>query len=373
MKIDTLFMDSHLKPCGEIERIIAATGLNPQFVTGSRVVYEHVNSSDDPVTKGKQTLYITENHGAVIKKCPGTSYYTCCDYTILHTGTFCTMDCSYCILQAYFHPPVLQYFAGQDKIDSALDDIFKQNKTYRIGTGEFTDSLIWEKLSGQPEKLVKKFAGQKRSILELKTKTVNIESLKNIDHNRKTVVAWSLNTPSIIKSEEKGTASLNARLKAAKQCEHWGYRLAFHFDPLVIYDGCEEDYREVIKSIFTTNSDGSSGINPESIVWISIGTFRFMPQLKPIIESRFPKSIIPYGEFITGLDNKMRYFKPLRIALYQKIASFIREYAPNVLIYFCMEDEEVWLKTLGFFPKREGELGELLDKSVIKCCELLSF
>ncbi len=396
MKIDTLFMDSHLKPCDEIEKIIESTGLEPEHVTDSKVVYDYVNSSDDPVTKGKQTLYITENHGAIIKKCPGTSHYTCCDYTILHTGTFCTMDCSYCILQTYFHPPVLQYFTGQDKIYSALDAIFEQNKTFRVGTGEFTDSLIWEKISRQPEKLVKKFAEQKKSkkdfsILELKTKTVNIESLKNIDHNRKTVVAWSLNTPEVIKSEERETASLNARLKAAKKCEQWGYRLAFHFDPLVIYDGCEEAYREVIKSIFEVSSINHynsnicktnnidmltdkyrAGINPENIVWISLGTFRFMPQLKQIIEKRFPKSIIPYGEFITGLDNKMRYFKPLRVALYKKIASFIREYAPNVLIYFCMEDEEVWEKTLGFFPKEAGQLGEMLDKSVIKRCGALS-
>ncbi len=50
-----------------------------------------------------------------------------------------------------------------------------------------------------------------------------------------------------------------------------------------------------------------------SIVWISIGSFRFMPALKPIIENRFPSSRLCYGEFILGLDNKMRYFKPLRI------------------------------------------------------------
>ena len=410
MKIETLFMDRHLTPCEETEYIIEKTGLEPEYVTDSRVVYDHVNAADDPIAKGKQTLYITENHGAVIKKCPGTSHYTCCDYTILHTGTFCTMDCSYCILQAYFHPPVLQYFMGQEKIFAALDELFAQNKTFRVGTGEFTDSLIWEKISDLPAKLVKKFAGQKNSrqnlsikscssdsssilknfsILELKTKTVNIESLRNIDHNRKTVIAWSLNTPSVIKSEERDTASLNARLKAAKRCERWGYRLAFHFDPLVIYDGCESDYKEVIQSIFegVPNSepifnkykadskhedecsrkyknDGTTGIHPESIVWISIGTFRFMPPLKQIIEKRFPNSKIPYGEFITGLDNKMRYFKPLRIALYQKIVSFIREYAPDVLIYFCMEDQEVWNKSLGFFPQIEGELGEMLDKSV---------
>lgn len=372
MKIETLFVESHLKHSDETEKIIERTALEPEYVTDSRVVYDHVNSADDPVTRGKQTLYITENHGAVVRKCPGTSHYTCCDYTILHTGTFCTMDCSYCILQAYFHPPVLQYFAGMDKIFTSLDTFFSQKKTFRVGTGEFTDSLIWEKLSDQPQKLVKKFAEQKGSILELKTKTVNIESLQNIDHNRKTVVAWSLNTPSVIRSEEKDTASLKARIHAAKRCEQWGYRLAFHFDPLVIYDGCESDYKEVIRSIFADPSSGGGGILPDSIVWISLGTFRFMPPLKQIIEKRFPNSRIPYGEFITGLDNKMRYFKPLRIALYQKIVSFIREYAPEVLIYFCMEDQDVWEKSLCFFPKREGELGAMLDRSVTEKCNLVS-
>ncbi|MBF0111355.1 MAG: DNA photolyase [Desulfamplus sp.] len=392
MKIETLFIDRAIRPCEEIDYIIQSTSLEPEYVENSKVVYDHVNLSDDPITKGKQTLYITENHGAVIKKCPGTSHYTCCDYTILHTGTFCTMDCSYCILQAYFHPPLLQYFVGQHKIDAALDEIFKEKKTFRVGTGEFTDSLIWDKISNQPAKLVRKFADQARaisrssnnnfSILELKTKTVNIDSLKDIDHNRKTVVAWSLNTPKVIKSEERGTASLSARLKAAKECERWGYRVAFHFDPIVIYEGCEEDYKEVIKSIFEgvrvdknvdSSSDGvikkSLGILPDSIVWISIGTFRFMPQLKQIIENRFPKSTIAYGEFITGLDNKMRYFKPLRIKIYQKIVSFIRQYAPDVLIYFCMEDEEVWQKTIGFFPKKEGQLGAMLDRSVMERCK----
>lgn len=364
MKIDKIFMDSHIKPCDETEIIISNSGIKPEIVFNSKEVFDYVNNSgDDPVLMGKKTLYITENHGAVIKKCPGTSYYTCCDYTILHTGTFCTMDCSYCILQAYFHPPVLQYFVGQKKISRELDGIFEQKKIYRIGTGEYTDSLIWAKLNDQPSFLVKKFADQNNSILELKTKTVNIESLKNLDHNNKTVIAWSLNTPRIISSEERFTASLTARLEAAKKCESWGYRLAFHFDPLVIYDGCEKEYKEVIKSIFTY-------VSPESILWISIGSFRFMPQLKQIIEKRFPESKLPYGEFITGIDNKMRYFKPLRIALYQKIISYIREAAPDLLLYFCMEDQDVWEQSLGFFPSKEGELGSILDKSAVEHCML---
>lgn len=363
MKIDTLFIDKAVPVTVEIDYLISRLKADPQWVENSKTVYDFINDAADPVSMAKKVLYITQNKGAVIKACPGTRFYTCCDYTILHTGTFCTMDCSYCILQAYFHPPVLQYFAGLETLGNSLEQVFCQNKIFRIGTGEYTDSLIWEEISPQPKFLVETFARQNNCLLELKTKTVNIDSLLPLDHNGKTVIAWSLNTPDIIRSEEKGTAALKARLEAARRVESKGYRLAFHFDPMVIYPECEIHYKKVIKQIFEY-------VRPESIVWISIGTFRFMPKLKQIIEKRFKDSTICYGEFILGLDNKMRYFKPLRVQLYKEIISCIKEYVPNLLIYFCMEDEEVWEKCMGFFPKKEGELGYLLDKSAAEHCGL---
>ncbi len=363
MKIDRLYIDRTIVQDDEIDYLISKVGLEPELVPDTRKVYDYINAAIDPVSRAKKTLFITKNKGAIIRECPGTSVYTCCDYTILHTGTFCTMDCSYCILQAYFHPPVLQYFAGIDILKDALLEKFKLNKIFRIGTGEFTDSLIWEKISMMPKVLVATFAKQSNCVLELKTKTVNIESLLNIDHNEKTILAWSLNTPDIIRSEEIGTASLTARFAAAKKAASKGYRLAFHFDPLVIYPDCEKHYKKVIDLIFDY-------VSPQSIVWISIGTFRFMPNLKQIIEQRFRDSTICYGEFILGLDNKMRYFKPLRISLYHNLVSHIKHYASDLLVYFCMEDEEVWQKSMGFFPSKEGELGFLLDKSAAKHCNL---
>ncbi len=367
MKISNLFIDNACVRSDETDYLIDKLNIDPQQVEGSKTVYDFINESEDPVTKAKKTLFITKNRGAAIRECPGTSSYTCCDYTILHTGTFCTMDCSYCILQAYFHPPLLQYFTGVNTIYQNLETIFKKRQIFRIGTGEYTDSLIWEKISFQPKFFVEKFAKQENAVLELKTKTVNIESLLDIDHNGRTIIAWSLNTPDIISSQERGTASLTSRLKAAEKVEKRGYKLAFHFDPLVIYPGCERDYKAVIQQIFQF-------VSSENIVWISVGSFRFMPKLKQIIEKRFPDSRICYGEFISGLDNKMRYFKPLRIKLYKTLVDCIRAYDPNIMVYFCMEDEEVWEKTMGFFPKREGELGMLLDKSAAKhCCLNTSF
>lgn len=363
MRITRLFMDSGIHLDDEIQYLISKVGLSPEIVKDSQPVYDLINGSQDPVSTAKTLLYITRNKGAVVRECPGTRHYTCCDYTILHTATFCTMDCSYCILQAYFHPPVLQYFAGFETLVPALEHTFSQNRIFRMGTGEYTDSLIWEKISQSPARLVETFARQTNSLLELKTKTIHVESLLNLDHNGKTVLAWSVNTPKIIRSEEKGTAALAARLETAGICAAKGYKLAFHFDPLVVYDGCEPDYQQVVHAIF-------SHVRPEDIVWISLGSFRFMPQLKPMIEQRFPSSTIPYGEFILGLDNKMRYFKPLRISLYKTLVQSIREYAPQVLVYFCMEDQEVWEKCLGFFPDKKGELGHLLDRSGATHCRL---
>ena len=363
MAIQKLYVDRKIADYPQVSAISRRLDLPSEIVSDPREVYESVLASDDPVKKGKTVLFLTYNRGAFIKNCPGTRSYECCGYEILNIGNFCHMDCTYCILQCYFHPPVLQYFVNHNDLFKELELIFADHKIHRLGTGEFTDSLIWEMWTDLSTRLIPAFAAQKSAVLELKTKTTAIDRLEKLSHNRKTIMAWSVNTPRVIAAEERHTAFLNARLKAAAQCESWGYPLAFHFDPIIIYDGCEADYERVVKQIF-------SYVSTDRIVWISLGTFRFMPALKALIQKRSPKSNIIYGEFITGLDGKMRYFKPLRIEIYQKIIACIRAYAPRVFIYFCMEDDEVWQKSLGFTVSERGGLSKMLDEQAVRHCNL---
>lgn len=363
MRITRLYIEREVVGRPNVAAIQARLNVPTVVVDDAREVYDAVMAHEDPIQKGKEVLFLNRNRGAFIRKCPGTRHYTCCDYMILHVGTFCTMDCAYCILQSYFHPPVLQYFVNHDDMKGELESHFEAKAFRRIGTGEFTDSMIWELWTDLSGMLVPEFAGQSHSVLELKTKTTAIEALKGLDHRRKTIMAWSVNTETVIRENERGTASLAARLKAAEACESWGYPLAFHFDPMVLYDGCEADYEKVIDTIFQT-------VSPKNVVWISIGTFRFTPSLKPIIQKRFPDSPIVYGEFISGIDDKMRYFKPLRIGLYRRVYEVIRSIAPDVTVYFCMEDDEVWQKSFGFIPSDRGGLPEMLDRSAILHCNL---
>lgn len=364
MKIATLYIDPAAVDYPETTAVRQRIGADKAVVATPHEVYRSVSAAPDVVAAGKQVLFLTVNRGPFIRKCPGTKHYRCCGYRILNIGRFCTMDCSYCILQAYFHPPLLQYYVNQEDMTAELNALFNRSgRITRLGTGEFTDSSIWNECTDLNQRLVSLFAGQDGCVLEIKTKTVDIEPLRGADHNRKTITAWSLNTETVIAGQERGSASLEERLAAAADCQAMGYPLAFHFDPLVIYEGCREDYAQVIRRLFSAVSAGG-------IVWISLGSFRFMPALKPVIQNRFPESRIVYGEFITGIDRKMRYFKPLRIDLYRSVISEIRRYAPDVTLYFCMEDDDVWRQCLGFTPRQKGGIAAMLDRSAVDHCGL---
>ena len=309
----------------------------------------------------KRTLYFLNFKGKFLKPCPGTSGYICCGYKILNIGTNCPMDCSYCILQSYFNQPGLRVFANLgEKLDEVLKEIDSNpEKIYRIGTGEFTDSLALDPLVGWTDLLVPEFSKRKNAILELKTKTTNIRGLIRQKNRDQIVISWSLNSTFVAANEEKGAAPLVERLKAARNCQEEGFAIGFHFDPLVYYDSWQEDYLRTIELM-------DKYVIPERIIWVSMGSFRYIPSLKPIIRKRHPKSLVLGGEFIQGLDGKMRYFKPIRVELYSFMREALEGWSKDLGIYLCMESSDVWQKSIGWNPRNSEGLSSYLDSRVIK-------
>lgn len=363
LKIRKLYIDREVADFPETIDICERINAPVEYTDEPNRIYRFISSQDDPESAGKRALLLTRNKGNFLKTCPGTTHYTCCGYHILHVGSYCTMDCSYCILQVYFHPPLLTFFVNLRDMKKELLPYFSSGNIYRIGTGEFTDSLMWETIYPVASVLVGMFAGRERAVLELKTKTTSVSSLLGLNHQGNTIMAWSLNTTRVIREQERGTATLDERIHAASICQSHGYPLAFHFDPMIWYPGCEADYGDVVETLF-------SKIDPAGIAWISLGSFRFMPQLGEVIERRFPRSRIIHGEFIKGMDGKMRYFKPLRIGLYKAIVSRIKGIAPDVTVYFCMEDDDTWDRVLGYTPSEYGGLPAILDRCAIRHCGL---
>lgn len=310
---------------------------------------------------GKEHLLLCKNRGSFFKPCPGTREYRCCDYHVLNIGMGCPMDCVYCILQAYLNNPWLSFFVNTDALFDELDLAFKRTRQFwRIGTGEFTDSLALDHLTALSPRLVHYMRDKSRGVLELKTKSVAINHLADLDHNGRTIIAWSLNAPQIMAREEIRTADLSERLGAARQVAAMGYKLAFHFDPIIYHEGWQEGYSATIKQLFDM-------VPAEKIAWISLGALRFLPPLRAIALSRFPGSTFFHEEFITGLDNKQRYFRGLRVEMYNHLLAELRRRAsPHTCLYFCMESDEIW-QECGFGAGKSQSLPDDLDLAFSRC------
>ncbi len=312
-----------------------------------------------PADLGKRTLQLSRHPGAVLKACPGTPGYICCGYRILHLGFGCPLDCSYCILQGYLNRPNLNVFVNsEERVDEVLETVdLEPESLFRIGTGEFMDSLALDALTGWTARLLPRFAARRNVVLEFKTKTTAIEGLLRLPQRERIVVSWSLNSPLIAAREEHGAASLAARLAAARRCQQEGFSIGLHFDPLVAHPGWEEGYRRTVELL-------ERHLKPERIIWISLGSFRFMPALKPLIRKRHPASRVLDGEFVTGLDGKLRYFRPIRTELYAFLGETLRRWHPDPGLYLCMESDLVWRRALGWSPRDSAGLSRYLDGRV---------
>ncbi len=307
-------------------------------------------------TTAKRTLILTRNPGSFMKKCPGAGAEICCNYFVINYALNCHYDCTYCVLQAFLTNPALTVYTNLEDLVREVEAKVGSDpgRTFRIGTGETADSLALDDITLYSRRLVPFFKSLPNAVLELKTKSTLIANLRELDHGGHTITSWSVNPERVIRQEEFKTAALEERLIAARQCQEWGYRIGFHFDPLIYYDGWEHDYENVVREIFRY-------VDPDGISWISLGCLRFTPHLKEIVRERFPRSAVPYGEFVPGNHGKLRYFRPIREEMYAKMRAWIGECAPQAFVYLCMENRAVWERSFGKAPASSDEIAGAMD------------
>lgn len=312
---------------------------------------QHGNMAD------KSELLVASHRGRFLAGCPGSDGMVCCQYFVINTGPGCLFDCSYCYLQGFLNNPLMLVYGNLEDLFAELDDRTRaKNFHFRIGTGEYSDSLALEPLTHLSRHLIGYFADHPNATLELKTKSDNVEPLLDLDHRGHTVVAWSLNPPSVVEALEIGTASLEERLLAAAKVREAGYRVAFHLDPLIYFENWEPEYHSLIDRIF-------DHIDPDGISWISTGSFRYTKALKEAIQARFPEDILTReAEMVQGNDGKHRYYKTIRRQMFLSIKKKIEAVDPKLFLYLCMETQPIWQDIFGFVPDSARNLDALFEK-----------
>jgi spore photoproduct lyase len=339
-------------------------GVPCEVIEDAEAWIRNLNGRPNALTRGKKLLLLRRHHGRFFKPFPLIPGYLSCHFQVLHLGSGCDLDCTYCILQAYLNNPAITVYTNFEEGLRELDGILTEERScfFRVTTGELIDSLSLDHITRWSVPLVRFFAGTANAVLELKTKSDNIAHLKEADPRGRVIVSWSMNSEMIQRTEELKCATLAERIEAARRVQEWGYLAGFHFDPLIVHEGWEAGYARTVAEIFAS-------VREDRIAWISLGALRFMGELKKVAEKRFPRTPIFSGEFVRGLEGKYRYFKPIRKRLYTKMRGLIRRYSSRVPIYLCMEGPELWQSGLETPLSNSRELGDFLDRAAGKACE----
>ncbi len=359
-RIDELWIDEEalVEPLtGEIVRKLPDTRvlIGREFTEPRR----SLDLSPDPLVRGKKIVRLIKHKGAFVKPCPGTPQYVCCGLKILHIGQGCPMDCRYCTLQVYFNRPVMEVFVNIEEMFHHLRRFLDSNPSrfHRICTGEFTDSLALDPVTGLSVRLLDFFATVGNASLEIKTKTDLIHPLLTTKCRGRAVLSFSVNARTISRTEERRAAPLHARIQAAARAQSKGYMVGFHFDPIIPLPGWEAGYSSTVEEIFRL-------VNPAGVAWISLGVLRFVPQLKEVVTARFGPVPYFHDAFLRGLDGKSRLDVTRRIGVYRLLADRIRRHAPDTRIYLCMESPSVWEAALGMRMTSDEDLSAYLDGAV---------
>lgn len=364
MKFDlnAIFIERGCAESALAARILRAipAGMRVHHIDDARDAAKPAHDARDPFGAGKRRMIIARRKTPFLMACPaGSSKFACCGYLVLTLASNCPMDCSYCFLQEYLADnPAFQVYANFADSFEELDRLGQSapGRCFRIGTGELADSLAFDSITGMSRELIEFFAARDNLTLELKTKTDEIENLLGLDPRGRVLVSWTLSSDAVYRSSENRTASPSARIAAACAVLEAGYRVAFHFDPIVAYPGAERDYVRLIDELLDV-------VAPKEIAFVSMGGLRMTPRLRGIARDRFPEDPMLCNEDVLASDGRLRTFTPLRLKLYRIIAERFRKAGVAIPAYLCMEPASVHERVFGEAPSRPGMIGERLARS----------
>lgn len=361
-KFDRVYIHEDSRESALVERVL---GLFPsekiEFVRERPFAGVSGELSAGEFARSKRHLYLAPFRGAFFKRCPGSRPgLACCNYFVLNWGQQCDMNCSYCYLQSFINSPVMTIYTN---LGDALEELRAMNlreQSLRVGTGETVDSLSLDDLTLFSHDLIRFFRDYPAWTLEFKTKSAKVSQFLDVEHAGNVVVSWSVNPQNIISAEEHGTASLDARLNAARACVDRGFKIAFHLDPMIWHPEWEKSYAGLVDEI-------ARRFTPSEMPYMSVGALRFQPEQRAMMRERFGlKSYVTSAEMFTSRDGKMRYDERLRQEMFKFVLERFRTHSADWRIFMCMETPETWLKAAGASPFKEERMNDLFDTRVIR-------
>lgn len=291
-----------------------------------------------------------------IRLCPAASPKTmvCCNLKTINVVDNCSLGCSYCVLQNHYGEAVI-------KVPTNLKDILSQmhvpsGKKMRVGTGEYSDSLLWGNKNNILDDLMEFTRSHPNIILELKTKSQNVKWLLENDLPPNLCVSWSLNPQILIDHEERGTASLVNRLAAARKLADKGVKVGFHFHPMMYFKGWQEQYTELIERV-------TQQFKPSEVLWVSLGVVTIMKGFANQFREQYNHSKLLQMPMEETPEGKLTYPYQIRRDIYLNALKSLKIWEGQVFQYLCMEHSKIWDEVMPYTYQSVPEFDDAFNLS----------
>ena len=297
-----------------------------------------------------------EREGLGLGRCPVASERTrCCNLLTLDAVESCGFGCSYCSIQSFYGDDEIR-FDGRfaEKLGTLELD---PERTYHIGTGQSSDSLMWGNRFGVLDALTGLARRHPNLILELKTKSKNISYLLKHPIPPNLICTWSLNPQPVIDHEELRTAPLDERLAAARRVADRGILVGFHFHPMIQYADWESDYAELLRRV-------ADGFDPSEVALVSLGTLTFTKSVVRRIRGSGLKTRILKMP-LTESDGKLSYPDDIKLRMFSHAYRWLAPWHHRVFFYLCMENHRLWSRVFGFEYASNQALEEAMKASYL--------
>lgn len=233
----------------------------------------------------------------------------------------CIYDCDYCYLQGMFNTPHLVLFLNQEDFMNPVKQLCdKTISPIYLALSYDTDLPALENIFPYCKTWIAFAKTQQNLIIEIRTKSVNIQTFLNLDPAENIILAWTLSPQEVIDYHEPLTPPLFSRLKAIRKVMDKGWNVRICIDPILKIPNYKIAYANMIKLM----NDYLLLVNIHSF---SLGVFRMNAEFLKRIKQQHRSSSVLYAPFEKN-DEVVSYPELWKTEMTREIIHCLKKYIP---------------------------------------------
>jgi Spore photoproduct lyase len=254
----------------------------------------------------------------------------------IHLQRGCLHRCAYCSLGG-----LLTCMVNVDEYCVHLKELMERHpwqKTFLLDDDADPPGVEPE-LGGLGE-LIEFFGTLEDRYLIVHTKTWNTDWFRNLKHNGKTIIVWSLSADTQSRFIEPKAGTTEERIEAARAAEEAGYTIRYKFKPIIPVKDWRRDAADAVEMLFARTHPDM--ISLCTFMWMDIDKAK--ERLAPVLDLLDPGYLRLAEEQRGKATNPITQPFPdaVRAEIYAHYFAEIRKHHPTIPVSLSTESFQMW-------------------------------